>query len=120
MRLALYVVLSGNACMTAAAPAPAASPRWVHWWAVLTVCATLPLLVLGAEVTTKQVGMVDPVGFREPWHMLKVPLRELGLGFVIEHSHRLAGFVVGACVILLAVSFWLGEPRRWVRWLAVT
>jgi heme A synthase len=79
----------------------------------------MPLLVLGAEVTTKQVGMVDPVGFREPWHMLKVPLRELGLGFVIEHSHRLAGFIVGTCVIVLAVSLWLREGRRWVRFLGL-
>ena len=98
---------------------PTATPRWLHDWAVLTVCATLPLLILGAEVTTKQVGMVDPVGFREPWHMLKVPLQELGLGFVIEHSHRLAGFVVGTCVIVLATGLWLREPRRWVRWLGV-
>jgi heme A synthase len=95
----------------------ATTPRWLHAWAVLTVCATIPLLLLGAEVTTKQVGMVDPVGFREPWHMLKVPLRELGLGFVIEHSHRLAGFVVGSCVIVLTVGLGLREPRRWVRYL---
>jgi cytochrome c oxidase assembly protein subunit 15 len=92
---------------------------WLHRLAVLTVCATLPLLVLGAEVTTKQVGMVDPVGFREPWHLLRAPLRELGLGFVIEHSHRLAGFIVGTCVIVLAVALWLREPRRWLRWLGL-
>src|SRR5687767_11810716 len=83
---------------------------WLHRWAVLTVCATLPLLLLGAEVTTKQVGMVDAVGFRPPWHMLTVPLRERGLGFVIEHSHRLAGFVVGTCIIVLAVGLWRWEP----------
>jgi cytochrome c oxidase assembly protein subunit 15 len=92
---------------------------WLHRLAVLTVCATLPLLVLGAEVTTKQVGMVDPEGFREPWHLLRVPLQELGLGFLIEHSHRLAGFIVGTCVIVLAVSLWLREPRRWLRWLGL-
>src|SRR5262249_47770069 len=32
---------------------------------------------------------------------------------------RLAGFVVGTCVIVLAVSLWLREPRRWVRWLGL-
>jgi cytochrome c oxidase assembly protein subunit 15 len=96
------------------------TPRWLHAWAVVTVCATLPLLLLGAEVTTKQVGMVDPQGFRAPWHMLTVPLRERGLGFVIEHSHRLAGFIVGTCIIVLAVGLWLAKPRRWVRWLGVT
>jgi cytochrome c oxidase assembly protein subunit 15 len=86
---------------------------------VLTVCATLPLLLLGAEVTTKQAGMVDQEGFRPPWHLLTVPLREKGLGFVIEHSHRLAGFVVGSCAIVLAVGMLLGERRRWARWLGV-
>jgi hypothetical protein len=43
-----------------------ASPRWLHAWAVLTVVATLPLLFLGAEVTTKQAGMTDPAGYRHP------------------------------------------------------
>ena len=94
--------------------------RWLHYWAVLTVCATFPLLLLGAEVTTKQVGMVDPQGFRMPWHLATVPgLWQRGLGYVIEHSHRLAGWLVGTCVIVLAVWLWLGEPRRWVRWVGV-
>jgi len=91
--------------------------RWLHYWAVLTVCATFPLLLLGAEVTTKQAGMVDPQGFRLPWHMATVPdLWQRGLGYVIEHSHRLAGWLVGACSIVLAAALWLREPRRWVRW----
>jgi heme A synthase len=84
---------------------------------VFTACAALPLVLLGAEVTTKQVGMVDKVGFREPWHLLTVPLRELHLGYLIEHSHRLAGFVVGTCSIVLAVGLWLTGRRPVVRWL---
>lgn len=105
--------------MTDPYPHSPATPRWLHWWAVLTVCATVPLLLLGAEVTTKQVGMVDPQGFRPPWHMLAVPLREVGLGFIIEHSHRLAGYAVGTCIIVLAAGLWLCESRRWLRWLGV-
>jgi cytochrome c oxidase assembly protein subunit 15 len=100
-------------------PRTPASPRWLHRWAVLTVCATLPLLLLGAEVTTMQFGMADEEGFRAPWHLWTVPLREKGLAFLIEHSHRLAGFVVGSCAIVLAVGMLLGEPRRWARWLGV-
>src|SRR5438309_558656 len=96
--------------MTVSASTPSVSP-WVHRWAVLTVCATLPLLVLGAEVTTKQVGMVDVQGFRMPWHMLLVSPLEKGLGFVIEHSHRLAGYVIGTCIIVLALVLWRREPR---------
>lgn len=91
---------------------------WVHRWAVLTVVATLPLLLLGAEVTTKQVGMVDEQGLRTPWHLFTVPLEQAGLGFVIEHSHRIAGWAVGACAIVLAGLAWALERRRWVRWLA--
>lgn len=94
-------------------------PWWLHYWAVLTVCATLPLLLLGAEVTTKQVGMVDPQGFRTPWHLFTVPWMERGLGYVIEHSHRLAGFVVGTCVIVLAAGLWWGQQRRWLRWVGL-
>jgi cytochrome c oxidase assembly protein subunit 15 len=87
---------------------------------VLTVCATLPLLLLGAEVTTLQVGMVDPVGFREPWHLFRVAERAWReVGFLIEHSHRLVGFVVGSCVIVLAIGLWRCDARRWVRWLGV-
>jgi cytochrome c oxidase assembly protein subunit 15 len=64
--------------------------------------------------------MVDPVGFREPWHLLRVPERALAeLGFLIEHSHRLAGFVVGTCVVVLAIGLWLCESRRWLRWLGL-
>ncbi len=97
-----------------------ACPRWLHRWAVLTVCTTVPLLLLGAEVTTKQVGMVDPVGFREPWHLFTVMDRALReVGFLIEHSHRLVGFVVGSCAILLAVGLWLRGPSRGLRWLGV-
>jgi heme A synthase len=79
--------------------------------------------VLGAEVTTKQVGMVDPQGFRAPWLLLdqlrEGSLFERGLGYVIEHSHRLAGFLVGSCVIVLALGLGLFEPRWWVRCLGL-
>lgn len=83
------------------------------------MCATLPLLLLGAEVTTKKIGMVDPVGFRAPWHLLTVPLEEMGLGYLIEHSHRVAGFIVGTCAIVLAVGLGLQARSRWLRWLGL-
>src|SRR5258708_5306746 len=100
--------------MTEAAP-----PRWLHRWALLTVCAALPLLMLGAEVTTKGVGMVDARGLRPPWHFFQVFMEDKGLGWIIEHGHRLAGFIVGTCVIVLAAGLWLWEPRRSVRWLGL-
>src|SRR5438128_1910239 len=95
------------------------SLRWPHRWALLTVCATLPLLLLGAEVTTKQYGLADPQGFRTPWHLFVVgPLNQLGLDFKVEHSHRIVGFVVGICTILLSVGLWRTK-RRGLRWLGV-
>jgi cytochrome c oxidase assembly protein subunit 15 len=82
------------------------APRWLHGLAVFTACAALPLVLLGAEVTTRGAGMVDPQGFRAPWRLLTVLLHERGLGLVMEYSHRLAGMVVGCCCIVLAVGLW--------------
>src|SRR5437773_2231249 len=90
-------------------------PRWLHRWAVLTVCATFVLLFLGSVVTTFQVGMEDPVWPTAPWHLLFISWDEPRVGFLIEHSHRLAGYIVGCCIIVLAVGLWRFEPRTWVR-----
>ena len=49
-----------------------AVPRWLHYWAILTVVAALPLLLLGAQVTTLGAGMVDQQSVREPWHLFTV------------------------------------------------
>ncbi len=99
-------------------------PRWLHFWALATVVLTLPLLLLGAEVTTRGVGMVDPSGhshLREPTILvrqwLQGTLAERGLGYVIEHGHRLQGIVVGCFTIILALGLWFGASRRWLRWL---
>jgi cytochrome c oxidase assembly protein subunit 15 len=103
----------------------AATPRWLHYWAVLTVLLTIALLTLGAEVTTRQVGMVDKTPVRSPMHFLQELsdagglnnlIRDKGLGWVIEHSHRTAGWLVGICAIVLAVGLGLLEQRRWLKW----
>jgi cytochrome c oxidase assembly protein subunit 15 len=96
---------------------PEAVPRWLHWWAVLTVCAALPLALFGAEVTTRGVGMADQQGFRLPWNLdLRTPI----VGLFIEHSHRMAGFVVGICGIVLALGLLFGARRAgFVRWMGM-
>jgi cytochrome c oxidase assembly protein subunit 15 len=38
-------------------------------------------------------------------------------GVFYEHSHRLVASGVGLLTIILAVSLWLNEQRRWVCWL---
>jgi cytochrome c oxidase assembly protein subunit 15 len=93
-------------------------PRWLHRWSVGTACATFVLLALGAVVTTFQVGMADPIWPTYPWHLLLVSWEEPRPGFLIEHTHRLAGYVVGCCVIVLAVGLWR-QGGRGLRWLGV-
>src|SRR5262249_18688477 len=91
----------------------ATTPRWVHAWAVLTACLTLRLLTLGAEVTSRGVGMVDPRGFRWPWEILGLLAdgeNRANFALVIELTHRLFGFLVGLAAIVLCVALaWAGR-----------
>jgi cytochrome c oxidase assembly protein subunit 15 len=75
------------------------------------------LLALGAVVTTFHVGMADPIWPTYPWHLMLISWEEPKAGFLIEHTHRLAGYIVGCCVIVLTVGLWMRESRRWMRWL---
>jgi heme A synthase len=95
------------------------APRWLHGWALLTAAATVALLALGAVVTTFQVGMADPVWPTVPWHLALIDWSEPNPGFVIEHTHRLAGYIVGCCVIVLTVGLCLSARRSWLKWLGV-
>ena len=82
---------------------PKVAPRWLHWWALVTLLAAVPLLFLGAEVTTKGVGMVDAQGLRSPWYFFEEYLKDRGLDWKIEHGHRQAGWIIGMCVIALTI-----------------
>lgn len=88
-----------------ASPPPV--PRWLRSWAWLTVCAALPLALLGAETTTRGVGMADQVSLRTPWYFFTLDLADTPLGLLIEHGHRLFGWAVGACAIVLALGMQL-------------
>ena len=81
----------------------------------MTLCLALPLVLLGAEVTTKDVGMVDPVGFYWFWDLIAEFCRRSGLGIFIEYGHRIVGWVVGFCTIVLAVGLSLTSPIPAVR-----
>jgi cytochrome c oxidase assembly protein subunit 15 len=93
--------------------------RWLHGWALLTAAATVALLTLGAVVTTFQVGMADPIWPTTPWHLAFIDWSEPNPGFVIEHSHRLAGYIVGCCVIVLTLGLLCTARRGWLKWLGV-
>jgi heme A synthase len=92
-------------------------PRWLHGLAVLTVLLTLPLLFLGAGVTSHGVGMVDPQGFRPPWDIINGLLQNSGLDWRLEYGHRTFGFLVGLCGIFLAVGCWFCDRRPWMGWI---
>jgi cytochrome c oxidase assembly protein subunit 15 len=91
---------------------------------VLTVCATLILLVLGSLVTTLRAGMADKFWPTHPLHLVHADLaaeaERQGYAvhlYVLEHSHCAAGWLVGLMAILLCVWLWVSERRLWVRWL---
>jgi heme A synthase len=92
-------------------------PRWLHLWAIATVCAALPLLFLGAQVTTLGAGMVDQESLRTPWHLLTVSFSWENFAYLIEHSHRFFGWLVGAGSIVLAIALWRTAGPSRVRWL---
>ncbi len=88
---------------------------WLHRWCLLTVCAALVLLGLGSAVTNLKAGMADPIWPTKPTALLDSSPEQLAdVRWVVEHSHRLAGYVVGCCTIVLCAWFWLREPRRWL------
>jgi cytochrome c oxidase assembly protein subunit 15 len=91
---------------------------WPYRLAILTACATFPLLFIGGLVTSKGAGLAVPdwpttFGY----NMFLYPWSKMVGGIFYEHSHRLAGSLVGLCTICLALALWLKESRRWLRWL---
>src|SRR4051794_16711468 len=94
-------------------------PPLVHALAIVTFVAALPLLFLGAEVTTKGVGMVDQVPVRSPWYFLTEFMTQNNLGWLIEHGHRQVGWIVGLCTIFLTLAACTLDSRRPVKVLSV-
>lgn len=96
--------------------------RWLHRTAVLLVCLIWPLIWVGGLVTTYDAGMAVPDWpgtygynmFLYPWQTWLYGPFDL----LIEHGHRLLAAVVGMVAIVATVCAWMGEPRRWVTWMA--
>jgi cytochrome c oxidase assembly protein subunit 15 len=95
--------------------------RLLHRIAILTACATFPLIFMGGLVTSKQAGMSVPDWPNSyGYNMFLFPPR-LWIGNIFyEHTHRLMGTIVGMLSILLTIVAWKTEPRKWVRWLAAS
>ena len=93
---------------------------WPHRLAVITACATFPLLFIGGLVTSKGAGLAVPdwpttFGY----NMFLYPWSKMVGNIFYEHSHRLVASAVGFLTIALALSLWVQERRKWLRWLGV-
>ncbi len=81
----------------------------------VSILLTLPLLLLGTLVTTFRVGMVDPLWPTEPWYLFNDPSRPGSVpfwkedrpGYLIEHIHRVFGYLVGLAILVQTVAFGL-------------
>ncbi|MBY0231047.1 MAG: hypothetical protein K2W96_17320, partial [Gemmataceae bacterium] len=113
-------------------------PGWLRLWAWLTAALALPLATLGAHVTTTNSGMVDAVGVRSPAYLFQreedvpgQPVRFFHLlekswetgghrefQMLVEHGHRLLGYLVGGAALVLAIGLGL-QARGWHRWLGL-
>jgi heme A synthase len=76
-------------------------------------------LGLGQLVTSLQAGMADPIWPTEPWYLFVIGWQEPSRGYLIEHTHRIAGFSIGAIVTVLAVGLFWTDPNRTTRWIGL-
>jgi heme A synthase len=87
-------------------------PPILRVWCALTAAATFTLIAVGSLVTTFRVGMADPVWPTAPWHLLLIDWQEPSSGFLIEHTHRIAGYVAGSMILIQTLALWYCSPRR--------
>lgn len=91
---------------------------WLHRFAVLTAIATFLLLGAGGLVTSHEAGMSVPDWPNSyGYNMFLFPPSKWIGGIFYEHTHRLWATVVGLMTTVLAVWLWLGDSRRWLKWL---
>lgn len=80
--------------------------RIAHAAAVLTAFAILPLIFVGAGVTSKDAGMAFPDWPTSDGHFVNPPGWLQNDHTLWEHSHRLIGWTVGMFAIASAVMTW--------------
>ena len=87
----------------------------VHRFAIFVVCWTILLLIAGALVTSNEAALSVP-----DWPLSYGTLTPPMVGGIrYEHSHRVIAGVLGLLSIVLAVSVWAKDERRWLRWFSV-
>ena len=91
---------------------------WLHRFAVFTAAATLILICFGGLVTSHGAGLAVPDWPNTyGYNLFFFPISKWVGGIFYEHTHRLAGAVVGLLTLILAGWLWRKEPRSWLRWL---
>ncbi len=92
---------------------------WLHRFALGTALLTLPLVIVGGGVTSKDAGMVYQTAPLSDGALVNPAGWTQEVETLLEHGHRLIGWCVGIFATATAVLACFLEPRRWVRWLAV-
>jgi cytochrome c oxidase assembly protein subunit 15 len=94
----------------------------LHLLAVLTACATFPLIFMGGLVTSHQAGMSVPDWPNSyGYNMFLFPPKLWIGGIFYEHTHRLMGTVVGFLSTALVAASFLQPRVGWRhRWLALS
>lgn len=96
---------------------PAPISPVVRWLAIALLLGTVVLLTLGGLTTSKRAGMDDPVWPTEPWYLVVngQVWQEKQAGFLLEHTHRFAGWAVGGLAAAVAFAAWLSGPNKKAR-----
>src|SRR5262245_33292377 len=94
-------------------------PPFVRAWSGLTCGVTVALIAVGTLVTTFRVGMADPIWPTAPWHLFLIEWSEPSTGYLVEHTHRLIGWLAGGCILVQTALLWWSSESRWRRWAAL-
>src|ERR1700758_4772344 len=99
---------------------------FLHRAALLTACATFPLIFMGGLVTSHGAGMSVPDWPNSYYYnMFLFPPRLWIGGILYEHTHRLMGTLVCFLSLLLAAYAWSAwmlksrGPTRSTRWICL-
>jgi cytochrome c oxidase assembly protein subunit 15 len=94
--------------------------RWAHRLALVTVGATLVLIVAGGLVTNTGAALAVPDWPTTFGHnMFLYPWSQMVGGVLYEHSHRLLGALVGFLTLGLATVLWFGDRQGRLRLLGL-
>jgi cytochrome c oxidase assembly protein subunit 15 len=96
---------------------PATYHRAHHTFAVFVACATFVVITAGALVTSNDAGLSVPDWPTSFGYLVKVPHFVGGIRY--EWSHRMLAGTLVTLTLTIALWTFLGERRRWLRWLAV-